>query len=494
VGGIFRIEAIREIEPGEEITLDYASFQFDALDGSSFNCACGAQSCRRKVTPSDWRQIETARDPKYKRLLPFLQAQVDPQGSERARDFKSMIFPDGWWLPECESGELCSTLISNKVEFASDLGAVAKRPLKPGEVVFVAGGRVVHPSAEGTVIDNNRFGFREIEGGFFMGPSHAWDRQVLDKFVLVPSKMEDNNSANLRRVFGAFFVAIRHIGPGEKLSVVNMDCHPSARENFTSLSPVPDRFWYEQQNAHSGPCAETLGGSFPVNTDADPRNSAARANGLLDVVQGLRHLAVSIWNFTTHFTISSIKDDWSAAPIAFASSMLGSYVTAMTVDALGPFIGGALGGAHSPSFVLATSVAAVVLGYSSYIILYGAGMLWKERSNLFDTDGKLCSEGCRKTWRVFKIDFFMHLPSDIWWAVGIFSAQAGLYVTGASSLFWSIIATQALSDVYYSLREPFYWQASKMLANRFDRNAAALVPANEGDFPDGEHDRAIVNG
>jgi hypothetical protein len=33
-----------------------------------------------------------------------------------------------------------------------------------------------------------------------------------------------------------------------------------------------------------------------------------------------------------------------------------------------------------------------------------------------------------------------------------------------------------------------------MLANRFDRNAAALVPANEGDFPDGEHDRAIVNG
>jgi hypothetical protein len=173
--------------------------------------------------------------------------------------------------------------------------------------------------------------------------------------------------------------------------------------------------------------------------------------------------------------------------------MFATYLTALGVDALVPWFERELGGAHTAGFVLATSTAAVILGYAGYVLLYWSGMLWKERSNLFDTDGKLCPERCRKTWRVFKIDFLMHLPSDIWWVFGMFSAQGGLYVTGASSLFWSIICSQALSDVYYSLREPFYWQASKMLATRFDRNAGELVPANSADFGDGGDDQVVVN-
>lgn len=45
--------AMRDIEPGEEITFDYA--MCDASDYDEFNCLCGQTNCREVVRGTDWR-------------------------------------------------------------------------------------------------------------------------------------------------------------------------------------------------------------------------------------------------------------------------------------------------------------------------------------------------------------------------------------------------------------------------------------------------------
>lgn len=47
--------AMREIDPGEELTTDYALF--DDYDGA-MECRCGTPSCRRTISGRDWRRPE----------------------------------------------------------------------------------------------------------------------------------------------------------------------------------------------------------------------------------------------------------------------------------------------------------------------------------------------------------------------------------------------------------------------------------------------------
>jgi D-alanine-D-alanine ligase-like ATP-grasp enzyme len=51
--------ARKPIEAGQEITVDYATFI--AGTGASFDCDCGADGCRRTVTPQDWQLPEIRR-------------------------------------------------------------------------------------------------------------------------------------------------------------------------------------------------------------------------------------------------------------------------------------------------------------------------------------------------------------------------------------------------------------------------------------------------
>jgi hypothetical protein len=48
-----QVVAMREIEPGEELTFDYAMSDMAAYD--EFVCSCGAPSCRGRVTSLDWQ-------------------------------------------------------------------------------------------------------------------------------------------------------------------------------------------------------------------------------------------------------------------------------------------------------------------------------------------------------------------------------------------------------------------------------------------------------
>ena len=66
--------AMRDIEPGEELTGDYVvAYQDDVF---SFSCNCGSDGCREKVTSEDWKISELQR--KYKGYFSlYLQRLID---------------------------------------------------------------------------------------------------------------------------------------------------------------------------------------------------------------------------------------------------------------------------------------------------------------------------------------------------------------------------------------------------------------------------------
>lgn len=47
-----KIVAMRDIEPGEEITIDYAMMESSDY---GFECNCGSENCRKIVTGNDWK-------------------------------------------------------------------------------------------------------------------------------------------------------------------------------------------------------------------------------------------------------------------------------------------------------------------------------------------------------------------------------------------------------------------------------------------------------
>ncbi|MEW5827870.1 MAG: SET domain-containing protein-lysine N-methyltransferase [Chloroflexota bacterium] len=71
--------AMRTIAPGEEVTMDYALCDGSPYD--EFDCACGAASCRGRVTGDDWRNSELwTRYTGY--FSPYLQHRINSQKAD----------------------------------------------------------------------------------------------------------------------------------------------------------------------------------------------------------------------------------------------------------------------------------------------------------------------------------------------------------------------------------------------------------------------------
>lgn len=79
--GQIAVVAMRDIESGEQITIDYAMVLYHSPDGPAYrlDCLCGAPTCRGVVTDDDWRIA--ALQAKYRGWFqPFLQEEIDRSG------------------------------------------------------------------------------------------------------------------------------------------------------------------------------------------------------------------------------------------------------------------------------------------------------------------------------------------------------------------------------------------------------------------------------
>jgi hypothetical protein len=56
LSGQITLVAMRDIQPGEEITYDYAMSDGSPYD--EFNCSCGSPHCRGHVSGEDWRRTD----------------------------------------------------------------------------------------------------------------------------------------------------------------------------------------------------------------------------------------------------------------------------------------------------------------------------------------------------------------------------------------------------------------------------------------------------
>lgn len=64
--------AVRDIEPEEELVFDYA-FCETAYDG--FECRCGTDTCRHKITSEDWK-LENVQEKYSKYFSPYLRSKL----------------------------------------------------------------------------------------------------------------------------------------------------------------------------------------------------------------------------------------------------------------------------------------------------------------------------------------------------------------------------------------------------------------------------------
>lgn len=85
--GQIALVAMRDIAIGEELTFDYA--MSDSSDYDEFTCACGAESCRGKVTGNDWKLPELWQ--KYDGYFsPYLAHKIEELKSANGKDFADM--------------------------------------------------------------------------------------------------------------------------------------------------------------------------------------------------------------------------------------------------------------------------------------------------------------------------------------------------------------------------------------------------------------------
>lgn len=56
--GPYTLVARRDIEVGEEVTADYTLWEADEDKVSKWECHCGSETCRKRVTGKDWQRTD----------------------------------------------------------------------------------------------------------------------------------------------------------------------------------------------------------------------------------------------------------------------------------------------------------------------------------------------------------------------------------------------------------------------------------------------------
>lgn len=461
--GLATVVALHDIEVGQAITLDYAGMQTSDLHGSSFTCCCGSTNCRGEVAVDQWKKISPT-DSIFQYLQPYIQARIDAGATPYARRFAGVVLPSRWQSPVA-NGQLQSTLISQSVEVVHGQGARAKELIPKGTAVFISSGIIVPTASLSSAPDSLRSVFRPMGRDLLVGPRYGGD--------LTPQQFVRTTSLNpnLEVHLGHLYVATRDINSGEELTLrkksdVSLERNPANQDSLIMPASLPPTSNFSAASKLRGSDTSKIRvvprhhiTNRPAKSE-DDREQLSKASKAWQVVS---ETSKRLPRATTSFIRGAIREDWAAAPIALFASLAGTFMTAVCVTLTSPALAVYFGSTKSAGYMMATSSMAIVLGYTSYCVLYYGGMLLKERKDLFDETGRFSRQGFAEKLGVIKADFFMHLLSDFYWVVGMFGAQGALYLSGYTSLFMSILISQGLSDLYYSLREPFFWRGAKKL-------------------------------
>ena len=93
--GQIAIVALQRIQPGDEVTIDYAMCDGSPYD--EFDCACGSSHCRGRVSGNDWRDPSLWKryaghfSPYLQRRIAALQAEQSPRRRVRKRSALALV-------------------------------------------------------------------------------------------------------------------------------------------------------------------------------------------------------------------------------------------------------------------------------------------------------------------------------------------------------------------------------------------------------------------
>ena len=83
--GQIAIVALQRIQPGDEVTIDYAMCDGSPYD--EFECGCGSAICRGRITGDDWRN-PTLWERYAGHFSPYLQRRIDALKQQMGRRFR----------------------------------------------------------------------------------------------------------------------------------------------------------------------------------------------------------------------------------------------------------------------------------------------------------------------------------------------------------------------------------------------------------------------
>lgn len=192
---------------------------------------------------------------------------------------------------------------------------------------------------------------------------------------------------------------------------------------------------------------------------------------------------------TISFLTHTARHEWHAAPISFLASFSSNFLTAFSVVACAPWFAKVMGGEGTVGYTFATSAAAVLIGYGTYLAGYYGMMAYKEKASCraankhFDTKEFLS---------VVAVDFTLHVPNDVYTMTTTGAFQVGLLASGTANLFWSVLVSQMVVDLLYSPKEAVYWSLAKAAVRKHRQLASNMLrPANQDTIEPIQEKRAV---
>lgn len=372
--------------------------------------------------------------------------------------------------PERRGSNWVHSSLEERAVAACGFGAFATGDIPAGTTIIVYGGRVLTESdfeALSPYMQNYPY---QIEEELFLGPANEDD-------IGIGERLNHSCEPNAGFQGPIHIVTLRDIQAGEQVTIDYATCVSSSLDAFCmecscgsprcrgtitgqdwKLPEVQSRlllnlqpFLQRKVAAMKGVSLAALLNDGAANTDTLTSRKEPVWLPIRAISHGLR------WCVT--FVTRAVREEWKAMVVSCLAALPSNLATCFLMEILAPLLL-SLGWAQSEGERVAL-IAAVTpfIGYATYLSAYYAGMLFKERRDVFRL-GHLSRRRLRVKLRVVWYDFLAHLPSDMFCLPLMGAAQGGLEVAGLSqfaAIFWS----QFFADCTYAWKEPLFWHGAK---------------------------------